>query len=933
MKARVPLPTESPTTRRLPQPMAPDRPYWEPKQFPPAAEPAYDSPRPTLRRRWRVFLLPHSHTDIGFTHPQPECLERHAANLDAALLFIEETRDWPFGSQFKWNIEAALQLEHYERTRPPRQRDRLIQACRAGSIGIEALWGNVLTGLCHTEELCRLTYTAVQWGQRYGVPVDTAMLSDVAGYVWNLPQVLARSGVRFLSCALNNHRAPLFTLGALPPLFYWEGPDGSRLLTAVTDTYSYARLFGFAPVSPDGARNTPRSTEEAVERVAHKLFHLLGHLEATGYPYDVVLLRGSLGDNSLADLQLAMTVRAFNARYANPTIQLALSREFADLAEEAIRRGRWPSPPVLRGDFTGYWEDGAGSSAAETALGRASQRLLVAAEARHALALLRDPAYRYPVALLREALRFLWLYDEHTWGASVSVSEPDSLRTRWQWRFKSDYAYTAADLARCVAERCPPPASGQVASGQATSGQARAAPSLSGAHRSCSWDGRIAENHRFRVEFDPDGGDVLLVYDKRLGRELLKSARPSGPAAASTCLPPGAAPDLRVNHYLYERTEPFAKLAQLPLSRPGWLGWLAGHLPFTELPPKRATQEPAAPAVPRLGAADGDVLEVVVERQAPGCRRLTQRVRLCGDLGVEFVNELDKLDVREKEAVYFTFPCAVERPTFRLEVGGVPLRPEEEQLPGACRDWYAVQRYVAVTNDVLTVLWSPVEAPLVCLTGLTPELWQAHHPQPWANGTLVSWALNNYWNVNYKASQGGRLVFRYRLGAHEGPFDAARAVQWLARWPHAGEAQLLDAGSAAKAAAPGTKADAIAAAVAPANLLPDVSASLAGALAQAGETGVAVEPATVELIALKRAERSDGIVARLVELSGRATRARLHLPVPVAAARRATLVEEPGEALETTDGAIMLDLGPHEIATIMLWPRPPAPKNSEHGKG
>jgi len=867
--------TEAPVSapRTVPPPA-----YWVPQVQHPATPLVPGDALPPLERTWAVFLLPHSHTDVGYTHPQPECLERHSANLDAAVLFAEQTRDWPDGTRFRWNVEVSLQLEHFAHTRPARQMDRLLAAIREGSIGVEALWANVLTGLCSTEELCRLTAPAADWRRRYGLPVDTAMMTDVAGYVWNLPQVLARSGVRFLSVAPNNHRAPIFTLGELPPLFYWEGPDGSRVLTWVNDIYNYARAYGFAPVIPGNTQGFAESTDEAVERAARKLYAVLAHLEKTAYPYDAIILRASLGDNREASVQVAETVRAFNQRYPNPAVRLALSREVANYAEAAIAGGRWPAPPILRGDWTGYWEDGAISSAVETALGRSVQRRLFAAEARHALATLRDPLHPYPERTGGHALRSLWLFDEHTWGANVSVRDPDSIQSRLQWQYKSDYLHTAATLTDSL-DASASPSGARVESGRTTPAG--------------TWDGRTAENSRFRVQFD-EHGDVAHVFDKVLGRDLVDSSSP-----------------YRLNQFWYE--QPLVAPLNTPLGPKRvpweWLGLLAGHPMHRSLPEKQARHTPAAIGTPCVTSIGPDSVEVRVERQAPGCARLVQRVRLDGASSVEFVNEVDKLDVRDKEAAYFAFPFAAGRPDFRLEVGGVPLVPERDQLSGACRDWYAVQRYAAVTgtagvgtvaagsnsrdDDEHTILLAPLDAPLVCIGGMTPDLWRAHHPQPWPNGTLFSWVLHNYWDRNYKASQSGRLVFRYRLGAHTGPFDAARALAWLASWPE---------GQDTIPSAPWT-----------------LSAALGGA--------IRVEPAHVELVALKRAEDGERFVVRLVETAGRQSQVTLRLPVPAGGAWRAALTEELSAPLVVHDGTVTLTLGAHEIATVLFSPAertPPA---------
>ena len=64
-----------------------------------------------------VCLLPHSHTDIGYTALQTEVERKQAQNVRDALAMIVKTRDLPEDARFKWNIEVlwgaeALSLIH-----------------------------------------------------------------------------------------------------------------------------------------------------------------------------------------------------------------------------------------------------------------------------------------------------------------------------------------------------------------------------------------------------------------------------------------------------------------------------------------------------------------------------------------------------------------------------------------------------------------------------------------------------------------------------------------------------------------------------------------------------------------------------------------------------------------------------------------------------
>jgi alpha-mannosidase len=72
------------------------------------------------------------------------------------------------------------------------------------------------------------------------------------------------------------------------------------------------------------------------------------------------------------------------------------------------------------------------------------------------------------------------------------------------------------------------------------------------------------------------------------------------------------------------------------------------------------------------------------------------------------------------------------------------------------------------------------------------------------------------------------------------------------------------------------------------------------------------------LDSVKRAEDGKGLVLRLYEAHGGRGTARLRLARPVAAAARATLLEEPLEALEVRDGAVVVAFRPWEIVTVRL---------------
>jgi len=169
------------------------------------------------------------------------------------------------------------------------------------------------------------------------------------------------------------------------------------------------------------------------------------------------------------------------------------------------------------------------------------------------------------------------------------------------------------------------------------------------------------------------------------------------------------------------------------------------------------------------------VASLLIESDAPGCKRLLREVRVVDGLDyVEIINTVDKLPVRAKEGIHFGFGFNVPDGTARLDVGWAAVRPEQDQIPASCKNWFSVQRWVDISNDRFGVTWSPVDAPLVEVGGITanligsqtnPDVW-IQHLQP--SQTIYSWVMNNHWHTNYRADQEGPTVFRYAIRPHKG---------------------------------------------------------------------------------------------------------------------------------------------------------------------
>ena len=827
--------------------------------------------------KWKIFVAASAHTDIGYTDLQPRCAQRHNENTDLALDLIEK---YP---GFKWNLEVAWQAENYLATNQGAKAERFLRFAKEGRLGVQALYCNVLTALCSSEAACRLTWFAHGLKTRYGIPYRSAMISDVPTQEATLPMLLAAAGIRYFSSGINNDRAYTFDQLQNQSPCWWEGPDGSRVLMMYAASYAQASAWGL-----DQSLATVRS------RI---LVQLKTYESRPNYPYDAVFLHGAVGDNSTFGARMAEIAQTWNEQYAFPQIILSENAEFF----EYIERQYGAKLPVVRGSAGAYWEDGAGSSARETTLCRNAEQTVASAEKCLAFVNRLRPQTAYPTAELYDTWRDCLLYDEHTWGAYCSISQPDSDFTRQQWKIKAQFALDASREAKALLDRGTTelaalvktearslviinPASwprtdmvqvqlpgdlgvadADIPSCQTPAGtlllvknvpscgykvlplapQSRTTPPTEDA-------GSTLESRYYRVIFNPTNGAVTSLFDKELHRELVD---PNAP--------------YQLNQYLYVAGGDGSRIVMNP----------NGPEPkLTVNVPKKATLHRV-----RLGNL-GE--RMVIETSAAMTPTLVTEITVWNDLRrVDILNRFDKTQTYDKEAVYFAFPFAAEKPTFRYECPAGIVNANRDMLPGACLDWFAVQHFVEIETADAAITWSTPDAPLVCFQDINRGKWQRR--LPFKTGHVYAYVLNNYWHTNYKAGQGGQHVFRFSITSRAKADNTASAqFGWTAANP------LLPVTTPAGQSGP----------------LPSESASL-----------VEIAEPNVLLLAAKQADAGDGLVLRLWEVSGRPATAHIRLHhLPVQNALHCNLVEDPEGTLDVRNGEISVPIRASGLATIKI---------------
>lgn len=193
----------------------------------------------TPQRKWTIHLIHQSHYDIGYTDPQSVVMESQLSFIDAALELCKLTDDWDDDAKFRWNIEVTWPLKQWLRTRPASARKDLFQRVNEGRIEVHALPFSMHTEAYSYDELARQLEFAQELRRDYGIEIISAMQSDVPGATIGLSSLLTDAGVKYFSVAHNyaGRSIPYLLDGQeLERPFYWQAPDGEKLLVWYTDT-------------------------------------------------------------------------------------------------------------------------------------------------------------------------------------------------------------------------------------------------------------------------------------------------------------------------------------------------------------------------------------------------------------------------------------------------------------------------------------------------------------------------------------------------------------------------------------------------------------------------------------------------------------------------------------------------------------------------
>ena len=749
-----------------------------------------------------IIVVYKTHFDIGFTELASTVIHRYRTDfVDRCLKVMESQNNLPPNQRFTWIVPGwplEKMMEDWEGQTDERKK-RLMEALQNNQISPHALSYSTHTGTMDLEELVRSLGPSYRVCQKAGKPLPiSGKMTDVPGHTWVLPTVLHAAGIKFMHIGDNDNSAPC----QVPPLFWWEGPDGSRVLTV------YAPFYTFGIFPPNNWKSKTW----------------------------LALIMTSDNQGPPSSSQFSNDMKTLSARFPKANIRTGTMDDFARLVMEEK-----PELPVVSKDLADSWIYGTMSMPQAVIAARQARALVQTADLLEAT-LAANGVEAFPVpsqAIYDDTARFA----EHTWGADYKVfySEqgpgprggaakhrygadwqddmkkypPKKLMASWEEKGVHAYRAEAASL-KAVSENMqrlaasvnvqgdkvvvfnplpyerdgvvcvdtPGTFSGQLkdlrtgaivavkktdsgfcflAEGVPASGYVTYVPvkSKARAGRDLAVDEKeqTIENRFFKLRFSPETGSIASIIEKSSGAELVQQNS-----------------SYKFGQYLYERfSQKDLERYNSQYIRAGWahLDHMRSHLPpevpHLDLPATGLKLAVSKDEISVSGTLSGtpDIASKIPEQYRAGsvyAKRIEIKVTLFSDK--PFIDIAWSIDGKQEEpwpeAGWLCFPLKTEKPEYRLGALGCVVNPATDIVAGADSDMASVSEGLAVKDGNSAVVIDPVDSPMVCLG--YPKLWyyrKAYETPP--ESTVFVNLFNNCWGTNFQEWNGGTWSSRIRI--------------------------------------------------------------------------------------------------------------------------------------------------------------------------
>jgi alpha-mannosidase len=746
-------------------------------------------------------IVSKTHFDMGYSALARDVEHEYRTTMiDRALSTIEAHGSGQGGLGYVWTVPGWPMRTILWEGQDPQRRQRVEAALKQGNLVPHALPYTLHTATGDVETLARGFGYASSVAREYGLEFPiAAKMTDVPGHDWIIPTLLTHGGVKFFHFGSN----PTNVQVDMPRIFWWEGPDGSRLLTMFSSGYDS------------------------------------GLLPPADWPHKTWLAMVMSGDNQgpHSAAQVAGWIKQIRSKFPKARISMGSMDSFAEslLAEN-------PELPVVRGTVSDSWIHGPMSSPkAAVALMNVRPKLR-AMEALRTHNMIWGIKFVHTPGIIADAYANSLRWTEHTWGLAnqhfvpsqhgqafyrnyAAGLSPNYQHMELSWKEHDHFALriqdevipTLHDDLNTLAENVEVdglrvvvynplawnrdgvvdfafPFMGSVkgctgvkdlqtgavlplktwGADSHRNGRfvARGIPSMGYKtfvfvrdkllpKRQISGDvkGKRIENSYFKVTLDPSRGCIQSIINKKTGQEMVDQSAAHG-----------------FGQYLYQqfdRTECDAYVNSYVLPR-----YHGSHRRITgkhHYVPASAEHIDFSPSgmdleIEQLGYA-------VVARLIP--RMLDSEARHTASLSVTLYRDLPYLDLQlqvinhpateNPEAGWLCLPLRVQQPQFRIKGPGSIFDPARDVLKGSNFAYFWTQGGLALFDPGGRGMGLALpDCPAISLG--RPGIYRFTDQWDKPDAHVYVNLFNNKWNTNFRSFWQGRLSARVRLWAID-PYD------------------------------------------------------------------------------------------------------------------------------------------------------------------
>jgi hypothetical protein len=344
-----------------------------------------DAITPKLKDLIIVFKM---HFDIGYTDLAESVLKNYTTKmLDGALLSVEATSDLPENERFVWTV-PGWPVKYMLENSSSKRKLGLEKALSDGRFAVHALPFTIETESSDLENLVRSLEFSANIARDYNLPLPRdAKMTDVPSHSWIMPTLLTQAGVKILHIGCN----PGSASPDVPSLFWWEGPDGSHLLT-----FYWAEYYGSGLMPPEN------------------------------WKYNTWLAMIHTHENTGSPLPGEVAALLAEAREKLPGTRVRIG-QLSDFYDAIMKDN--PEIPVIRGDMPDTWIHGYMSMPKEVKRNKMLQKIVYQAQNLNTLlAAWTGNTNRTEeiIPFVEKCAENMILFDEHTFGLAMSHGQGGS---------------------------------------------------------------------------------------------------------------------------------------------------------------------------------------------------------------------------------------------------------------------------------------------------------------------------------------------------------------------------------------------------------------------------------------------------------------------------------------------------------------------------